>query len=72
MKSICCTAEVFQSLSNRHTSWKFIVAKSPWWAEFYEWIVLTVKKSLRIYDLVNRTHLGGGCDQLLILDLCIE
>ena len=28
------SADVFQHLSNRRTSWKFIIAKAPWWGAF--------------------------------------
>jgi len=38
---------MLQYLSNRYTSWKFIVAKSPWWGGFYERMVQTVKRPLR-------------------------
>ena len=37
------------------TSWRFIIAKSPWWEGFYEHIVQTVKRALR--KIIGRSNL---------------
>ena len=55
ISSICRAAEVLQYLSNQRTTWKFIVAKSPWWGGFYERMVQTVKRPLR--KIVGRSNL---------------
>ena len=47
IQSICRSPEVFHYLTNKHISWKFIVPKAPWWEEFWERMVQTVKRSLR-------------------------
>ena len=36
-----------QYLTNQQTSWKFIVAKAPWWGGFWERMVQSVKRCLR-------------------------
>ena len=33
-----------QYLTNQRTSWKFIVAKAPWWGGFWERMVRSVKR----------------------------
>ena len=47
IQSICRSPEVFRYLINKHTSWRFIVPKAPWWRGFWERMVQTVKRSLR-------------------------
>ena len=55
IRTICRSAEVFQYLSNQRTSWKFSVAKAPWWGGFWERMVQLVKRSLR--KVVGKTTL---------------
>ena len=55
IRSVCRSAVVFQYLSNQRTSWKFIVAKAPWWGGFWERMVQLVKCSLR--KVVGKTTL---------------
>ena len=47
IQSIYRSPEVFHYLTNKQTSWKFIVLKAPWWGGFWERMVQTVKRSLR-------------------------
>ena len=55
IRSICRATEVSQYLCNNRTSWRFIVAKSPWWGGFYERMVQTVKRALR--KIIGRSNL---------------
>ena len=55
IQTICRSAEVFHYLSNQRTSWKFSVAKAPWWGGFWERMVQLVKRSLR--KVVGKTTL---------------
>ena len=55
IRSICRATEVSQYLCNNRTSWRFIVAKSPWWGGFYERMVQTVKRPLR--KVIGRSNL---------------
>ena len=55
IRSICRATEVSQYLCNNRTSWRFIVAKSPWWGGFYEHMVQTVKRALR--KIIGRSNL---------------
>ena len=47
IRSIARSTEVSQYLTNQRTSWKFIVAKAPWWGGFWERMVRSVKRCLR-------------------------
>ena len=47
IQSTCYSPEVFRYLTNKQTSWRFIVPKAPWWGGFWERMVQTVKRSLR-------------------------
>ena len=66
-KEICSIArstEVSQYLTNQRTSWKFIVAKAPWWDGLWERMVQSVKRkiigkaTLRFEEL-NTIFCGG-------------
>ena len=47
IRSIARSTEVSQYLTNQRTTWKFIVAKAPWWGGFWERMVRSVKRCLR-------------------------
>ena len=55
IRSICRSPEVFRYLADQRTSWKFIVARAPWWGGFWERMVRIVKRCLK--KVVGRTTL---------------
>ena len=44
IQSIFHSPEAFHYLADQHTSWKFIVAKAPWWGGFWECMVCSIKR----------------------------
>ena len=70
IRSICCSPEVFRYLADQRTSWKFIVARAPWWAGFWECMVRSVKRCLK--KVVGRTTLKFKFEELLTLLIEIE
>ena len=55
IRSICHSPEVFRYLTDQRTSWRFIVARAPWWGGFWERMVRSVKRCLK--KVVGRTTL---------------
>ena len=55
IRSICRSPEVFRYLTDQQTSWRFIVARAPWWGGFWERMVRSVKRCLK--KVVGRTTL---------------
>ena len=68
IQSICRSPEVFCYLADQRTTWKFIVAKAPWWGGFWERIVRSIKRCLR--KVVGRTTLNF--EELITLLIEIE
>ena len=44
---IARSAEVTKFLNSRRVSWKFIVEKAPWWGDFWERLIRSIKRSLK-------------------------
>ena len=47
--------EVIRFLGDRRVTWKLIVEKAPWWGDFWECLIQSVKSSLR--KSIGRSHL---------------
>ena len=68
MLKIARSREVNDYLNTRKVSWKFIVERAPWWGEFYERLVKSVKRSLK--KSIGKSHVTY--DQLTTLLIEIE
>ena len=64
---ICCSPEVFRYLTNKQTSWSFIVPKAPWWVGFWERMVHTVNRSLK--KVVGRAVLKFNEINMLLIEI---
>ena len=47
IRDIVGSREITSHLTRHCVTWHFIVERSPWWGEFWEWMVQLVKRCLR-------------------------
>ena len=57
-------------LAIQEISWKFNLAKSPWWGGIYERLIKDIKKTL--YKTLGRTHLSFENLEMVLLDIEIN